>query len=92
MKMYFFYVKFGIFQCHVSSKGFFPTPPKVKGYTTELTRCAGANSIRLDMEDMPQTGNLAVLLRAQGCEGWVPGAVQDERMRIDWPPRNRPVP
>ena len=41
---------------------------------------------------MPQTGNLAVLLRAPGCEGWVPGAGEDERMRIDWPPKNRPGP
>ena len=52
-------------------------PSKVKGYTTELTRCAGANSIRLLMEDSATTsGNLAVLLRAQGCEGWMPGGAE----------------
>jgi len=55
---------------------------QVKGYTTELTRCAGANSIRFDMEDdMPQTGNLAVLLRAPRCEGWVPGLANSKHLK-----------
>eukprot|EP00747_Dinoflagellata_sp_TGD_P164250 gnl/TRDRNA2_/TRDRNA2_183920_c0_seq1.p1 gnl/TRDRNA2_/TRDRNA2_183920_c0~~gnl/TRDRNA2_/TRDRNA2_183920_c0_seq1.p1 ORF type:complete len:264 (+),score=46.86 gnl/TRDRNA2_/TRDRNA2_183920_c0_seq1:76-867(+) len=49
----------------------------VAGYTTQKTREAGAYSVRLELRDgggkFPEPGAHLVVIRAPGCEGWLPG-------------------